>query len=148
MCFELFHFNAAPSFSKTLIAFCPDILLPIMGRPTTWDSHADSNPTPPGKTSSFLIKSLKSAISVAIFYNASTLPDCISGIELRIFSMGQFHHCISISFFITSGANRLRISFAGTPPTIEYGSTSLVMTARVPIIAPSPMRTPAMINAS
>ena len=52
-------------------------------------------------------------------YNASTLPDCISGIELWIFSIGQFHHCISLSFFITSGANRLRISFAGTPPTIE-----------------------------
>ena len=44
-------------------------------------------------------------------YKASIFPDCISGIELRIFSMGQFHHCISISFFITSGTNLLRISF-------------------------------------
>ena len=36
---------------------------------------------------------------------------------------------------------------AGTPPTMEYGSTSFVTTACAATIDPRPIRTPAMITA-
>lgn len=42
----------------------------------------------------------------------------------------------------------LYIMLAGTPPTIVYGATSFVTTARVLIMAPSPIVTPDMITAS
>ena len=60
----------------------------------------------------------------------------------------QFHHCISTNFLITSAGKRFLISFAGTPPTIVYGGTSLVTTALAAIMAPSPICTPCMITAS
>ena len=49
---------------------------------------------------------------------------------------------------MVSSGNRLFIGFAGTPPTIVYGGTSFVTTARVPMIAPSPIVTPAKTTAS
>lgn len=45
-------------------------------------------------------------------------------------------------------SKRLRMGLAGTPPTMVYGGTSFVTTARVPMIAPFPMVTPDMITAS
>ena len=68
--------------------------------------------------------------------------------DLWILSVSHFHHWSFCKRVIISGENRLRISFAGIPPTTEYGSTSFVTTARVPIIAPSPIVTPAIITAS
>lgn len=62
--------------------------------------------------------------------------------DLWILSVSHFHHWSFCKRVIISGENRLRISFAGIPPTTEYGSTSFVTTARVPIIAPSPIVNP------
>ena len=45
-------------------------------------------------------------------------------------------------------AKRFRIGFAGTPPTIVQGGTFFVTTARAPMMAPSPMVTPAKMTAS
>ena len=44
-----------------------------------------------------------------------------------IFLTGQSHHLSSNSFRISSSEKRFRINFAGLPPTMEYGSTSLVI---------------------
>ena len=40
------------------------------------------------------------------------------------------------------GASRIRITFAGTPPTTALAGTSLVTTELVPTIELSPTRTP------
>ena len=40
----------------------------------------------------------------------------------------KFHHCVLRSNEINSSLKRLRISLAGLPPTIEWGSMSLVTT--------------------
>jgi len=40
------------------------------------------------------------------------------------------------SFFRTFSEKRYRMSFAGTPPTMAYGSTSFVTTAPAPMTAP------------
>ena len=45
------------------------------------------------------------------------------------------------------GASRMRITFAGTPPTTALAGTSLVTTALVPMIALSPTRTPRRMQA-
>jgi len=40
------------------------------------------------------------------------------------------------------------MDFASTPPTIVYGGTSFVTTARAPITVPFPIVTPAKMTAS
>lgn len=57
-----------------------------------------------------------------------------------IFSSSQSHQRIASNFSIVASSNRLRIGFAGTPPTMVYGGTFPVTTARVPMMAPSPDR--------
>lgn len=78
----------------------------------------------------------------------SILPVWMAGICCLIFSSGQSHHLASNKAEMVASAKRLRIVFAGTPPTIVYGGTSFVTMARVPMIAPSPMVTPDRITAS
>ena len=48
----------------------------------------------------------------------STRPACRAGRCRRIFSSGQSHHRAASRVAITSSENRLRISLAGTPPTM------------------------------
>lgn len=55
------------------------------------------------------------------------------------------HHFNSCNSLIILSSNLLRISLAGLPPTIEYGSTSFVTTEPAQIIAPSPILTPPRI---
>ena len=69
----------------------------------------------------------------------SIRPDFMASIFSLIRSSSQSHHFISSSEDITSSGKRFFIGFAGTPPTTVYGGTSFVTTARVPIIAPSPI---------
>lgn len=47
----------------------------------------------------------------------------------------------------SASVKRILISFAGFPPTIEYGLTSSTTVAFVPTIAPSQMLTPAIMGA-
>jgi hypothetical protein len=67
------------------------------------------------------------------------------------FSVNQFislfHHLKFVKNRIVFSSYRYFITFAGTPPTIEYGGTSLVTTALAKTTAPSPIVTPPTIKA-
>ena len=50
--------------------------------------------------------------------SASSSPDIIAGRLRRIFSSSQSHQLSRLSFSIVSSSKRLRIGFAGVPPTM------------------------------
>lgn len=83
-----------------------------------------------------------------MFLSSSRFPDWMHFMRCNISQGGRSHHFNTRSAAISSSENRLRIGFAGTPPTIVYDGTSFVTTARAPIMAPSPIVTPARMTAS
>ena len=85
---------------------------------------------------------------VFLYISSFNCPVCIAWMFFVIRSSGQSHHLSSSRVAAVSPEYRFLIGFAGTPPAIVYGGTSFVTTARLPIMAPSPIVTPAITTAS
>ena len=70
------------------------------------------------------------------------------GINSFISFIDLSHHFNFNNSSIISSSNLFLIIFAGFPPTIEYGGTSLVTTEPFPTITPSPIFIPGKIVTS